>query len=322
MVHRRAHLHGCWPTYRHPCVCSPGMLVRVLFCSGYGLLIFLQHKEAACRGCLQGTLPARCDEYGIIFPACFLSPRLSNASFVSCAAAVGGEKTAGAQPRAASQSSKGSTQKLVRPSSDRSKGSGSGHEELTSGTIKEKSTIGVDAVAVELSRRARVPIRRASAPLYFAFDHCFSVRGQGTILTGTVLTGEVKVSTTVVTLYFRTIYPPWDWSIVDNPTLRELHLTNYRALVGIVDQFHYRCRLTSWWSCQHFVCRRRSNPCRCFGSRFPSPGMHAVRRCSWSLVAVAEFDSIIYLLCRLFLIAAWWSWPICSVTPTSFDQGW
>lgn len=53
---------------------------------------------------------------------------------------------------------------------------------------------GVEAVAVELSRRARVPTRRAaSAPLYFAFDHCFSVRGQGTILTGTVLTGEVKV---------------------------------------------------------------------------------------------------------------------------------
>lgn len=53
--------------------------------------------------------------------------------------------------------------------------------------------MGIDAVAGEISRRARVPSRRAYAPLYFAFDHCFSVRGQGTILTGTVLTGEVKV---------------------------------------------------------------------------------------------------------------------------------
>lgn len=60
---------------------------------------------------------------------------------------------------------------------------------------EENSTMGVDAVVMELSRRATVPGRRAAAAsFYFAFDHCFSVRGQGTILTGTVLAGEVKVS--------------------------------------------------------------------------------------------------------------------------------
>lgn len=168
----------------------------------------------------QKRLPAghgwvRCDECGIItFPRGFVAPRLSNASFVSCAAAVGGEKTAGSQPRAPSQSSNGKKTKKppAGPSSDRSKGNSSGHEKDTpsvrvgggievaeppegdSAPCGEASTIGVDAVAVELSRRARVPARRAAAPLYFAFDHCFSVRGQGTILTGTVLTGEVKVS--------------------------------------------------------------------------------------------------------------------------------
>lgn len=129
---------------------------------------------------------------------------------MSCAAAVGGEKTVGSQPHAPSQSSKGKAKKPARPGSERSKGSVSGHEKGTpnvrggdevaeqpegdAAACREASTIGVDAVAVELSRRARVPARRASAPLYFAFDHCFSVRGQGTILTGTVLTGEVKVS--------------------------------------------------------------------------------------------------------------------------------
>lgn len=69
-----------------------------------------------------------------------------------------------------------------------------GAAECSTAGREEASTIGVDAVATELTRRARVPSRRASAPLYFAFDHCFSVRGQGTILTGTVLTGEVKAS--------------------------------------------------------------------------------------------------------------------------------
>lgn len=137
--------------------------------------------------------------------------RLSNASFVSCAAAVGGGKARDSQSHAPSQSSKGKAKQPARPGSERSKGSGSSREkgaprvpvgggaevaeppEEDPATCEEASTIGVDAVAVELSRRARVPARRASAPLYFAFDHCFSVRGQGTILTGTVLTGEVKV---------------------------------------------------------------------------------------------------------------------------------
>lgn len=159
------------------------------------------------------------------FPRAFYLPRLSNASFVSCAAAVGGEKTAGSHPHAPSQNSKGKTKKSARPSSERSKGGGSGREapglpvggdadavaEPPEGDPvagRETSTIGVDAVAVELSRRARVPVRRASAPLYFAFDHCFSVRGQGTILTGTVLTGEVKVSA-VAPLCFLNTCPAW-----------------------------------------------------------------------------------------------------------------
>ena len=36
-----------------------------------------------------------------------------------------------------------------------------------------------------------------TVPLLFAVDHCFSIRGQGTILTGTVLQGQVTVGQTV-----------------------------------------------------------------------------------------------------------------------------
>lgn len=37
----------------------------------------------------------------------------------------------------------------------------------------------------------------STAPFYFAVDHCFSIKGQGTVLTGTVLAGQVSVDDTV-----------------------------------------------------------------------------------------------------------------------------
>lgn len=122
-----------------------------------------------------------------------LSRRLSKASIVCCAAAVGGEKVAAAAlningrvVKAAGRPGKTPTTvgNSVAPA-------GGGIENVIN---DETTSDGVAAVVAELTRRARVPDRRASAPLYFAFDHCFSVRGVGTILTGTVLAGEVKVS--------------------------------------------------------------------------------------------------------------------------------
>ena len=38
------------------------------------------------------------------------------------------------------------------------------------------------------------PIRSPEGPFLFSVDHCFSIRGQGTIMTGTVLSGSVKVN--------------------------------------------------------------------------------------------------------------------------------
>ena len=172
----------------------------------------------------------------------FLFFRLSNASFVSCAAAVGGERTAAAStPHPPSQKSKGkNTKKAARPGSEKIKTGGAGDDEgtpsvsfsggceaaaeqpLKGGAVacwEETPTMGVDAVAVELSRRARIPDRRASAPLYFAFDHCFSVRGQGTILTGTVLTGEVKVSINHERLFMRSnLFSVYKYFFVDMST--------------------------------------------------------------------------------------------------------
>lgn len=35
--------------------------------------------------------------------------------------------------------------------------------------------------------------RRLDGPFAFSLDHCFAIRGQGTVMTGTVLSGRVKV---------------------------------------------------------------------------------------------------------------------------------
>lgn len=40
---------------------------------------------------------------------------------------------------------------------------------------------------------AFVPSRDSTLPFLFAVDHCFSIRGQGTICTGTVLQGQIKI---------------------------------------------------------------------------------------------------------------------------------
>ena len=41
------------------------------------------------------------------------------------------------------------------------------------------------------------PKRVATGPLIFAADHCFAIKGQGTVLTGTVLNGQVSVGDSV-----------------------------------------------------------------------------------------------------------------------------
>ena len=39
--------------------------------------------------------------------------------------------------------------------------------------------------------------RVTAGPFQFAIDHCFSIKGQGTVMTGTVLAGQVKVTDSI-----------------------------------------------------------------------------------------------------------------------------
>lgn len=47
-------------------------------------------------------------------------------------------------------------------------------------------------------------IRNTSSPFIFAFDHCFSIKGSGTVLSGTVLQGSIKVNDTIEISHLKT----------------------------------------------------------------------------------------------------------------------
>jgi selenocysteine-specific elongation factor len=58
-------------------------------------------------------------------------------------------------------------------------------------------SLGMKEMSELLSTKAFVPQRNSSGPFLFAVDHCFSVRGQGTVMTGTVLQGTVSLNDNV-----------------------------------------------------------------------------------------------------------------------------
>uniref|UniRef100_H2YEH9 Tr-type G domain-containing protein n=1 Tax=Ciona savignyi TaxID=51511 RepID=H2YEH9_CIOSA len=59
----------------------------------------------------------------------------------------------------------------------------------------------VDLLAPEkrqvLGQNTYIPNRSSDGTFLFSVDHCFSIRGQGTVMTGTVLSGKVSVNDTV-----------------------------------------------------------------------------------------------------------------------------
>ncbi|RWS06646.1 selenocysteine-specific elongation factor-like protein [Dinothrombium tinctorium] len=57
--------------------------------------------------------------------------------------------------------------------------------------------IGIDDLLKSLSQLSFLPERNRSNPFLMAVDHCFLIRGQGTIVTGTILQGCVKLNETI-----------------------------------------------------------------------------------------------------------------------------
>ncbi|XP_071515573.1 selenocysteine-specific elongation factor [Panulirus ornatus] len=57
--------------------------------------------------------------------------------------------------------------------------------------------IGVNELIDALQKFSYIPKRETTGPFLFAVDHCFSIKGQGTVMTGTVLQGTIFVNDTV-----------------------------------------------------------------------------------------------------------------------------
>uniref|UniRef100_A0AAV2M3X3 Uncharacterized protein n=1 Tax=Knipowitschia caucasica TaxID=637954 RepID=A0AAV2M3X3_KNICA len=56
---------------------------------------------------------------------------------------------------------------------------------------------GVSELIQLLKQQTYLPQRDASGDLLMAVDHCFSIRGQGTVMTGTILQGALAISDSV-----------------------------------------------------------------------------------------------------------------------------
>lgn len=106
----------------------------------------------------------------------FATTKFANSPIIATSAAVGGEKTASVGLKYATE--KNAARK--------------------DGTaIMSTNTQGV-AELVELIRaNIEIPHRDYAGPLYFAVDHCFAIKGHGTVLTGTVLGGTVSLNSII-----------------------------------------------------------------------------------------------------------------------------
>ena len=46
----------------------------------------------------------------------------------------------------------------------------------------------------EIAGNMFLPNRVTKGPLVYAIDHCFGIKGQGTIMTGTILSGKISLN--------------------------------------------------------------------------------------------------------------------------------
>ncbi|XP_029640997.1 selenocysteine-specific elongation factor-like isoform X1 [Octopus sinensis] len=56
---------------------------------------------------------------------------------------------------------------------------------------------GIVELLETLKKYTYIPERNLTGPFIFSVDHCFSIRGQGTVMTGTVLNGSVSINETI-----------------------------------------------------------------------------------------------------------------------------
>nr|XP_021150250.1 selenocysteine-specific elongation factor isoform X1 [Columba livia] len=62
---------------------------------------------------------------------------------------------------------------------------------------ESENPLGISELIEVLKSQAYLPSRDPSGPFLMAVDHCFSIKGQGTVMTGTILSGSVSLGDNV-----------------------------------------------------------------------------------------------------------------------------
>jgi selenocysteine-specific elongation factor len=120
----------------------------------------------------------------------FSSTKFADPVFVLTSAAVGGEKVAAVVPSTTSKDTE--VDEVSAGGNSKSK---KGSKKLSSGPPVQ--THGVDTLIEVIRSSIRMPRRNYDGPFYFAIDHCFPIKGHGTVLTGTILSGAIQINSTV-----------------------------------------------------------------------------------------------------------------------------
>ncbi|RYG69069.1 GTP-binding protein [archaeon] len=66
-------------------------------------------------------------------------------------------------------------------------------------------SMGVEDLITEIVQTVKLPHRNINAPFYYSIDHCFPIKGHGTVLTGTVLSGSVSVNSHIEIPHLRAV---------------------------------------------------------------------------------------------------------------------
>lgn len=69
---------------------------------------------------------------------------------------------------------------------------------------QEISMLNIDVLIDTLRKITFLPEKRSeNGPLLFAVDHCFTIKGQGAVMTGTILNGSVKVNDVTINKFIQ-----------------------------------------------------------------------------------------------------------------------
>jgi selenocysteine-specific elongation factor len=123
----------------------------------------------------------------------FSTSRFRTAPIVCVSAAVGGEKVASVGASSSSSAPGASGSKAG--SKQQTGQSAAAAAAAARSAIRSEGISGlIDTLCKQIEH---LPKRNVDAPFYFAVDHCFPIKGHGTVLTGTVLSGSVSVHSTI-----------------------------------------------------------------------------------------------------------------------------